>query len=101
MLSAVDRMAARSIWRYGAKLAVVATALGGGAALASSDDPATDLKLCTAVPVRLVRDSVTAASIAFGTHFILFVYVIEILKLFVNFCAIIFSYSVAFPPAKN
>ncbi|KAH9767082.1 putative ABC1 protein [Citrus sinensis] len=62
-------MAARSIWRYGAKLAVAATALGGGAALASSDDPATALKLCTAVPVRLVRDSVTAASIAFDYEY--------------------------------
>ncbi|KAH9767080.1 putative ABC1 protein [Citrus sinensis] len=69
LLSAVDRMAARSIWRYGAKLAVAATALGGGAALASSDDPATALKLCTAVPVRLVRDSVTAASIAFDYEY--------------------------------
>ncbi|KAK9189516.1 hypothetical protein WN943_018114 [Citrus x changshan-huyou] len=62
-------MAARSIWRYGGKLAVAATALGGGAALASSDDPATALKLCTAVPVRLVRDSVTAASIAFDYEY--------------------------------
>lgn len=85
LLSAVDRMAARSIWRYGAKLAVAATALGGGAALASSDDPATALKLCTAVPVRLVRDSVTAASIAFGIHFILFVYVIEISEIICKF----------------
>ncbi|KAH9702474.1 putative ABC1 protein [Citrus sinensis] len=62
-------MAARSIWRYGGKLAVAATALGGGAALASSDDPATALKLCSAVPVRLVRDSVTAASIAFDYEY--------------------------------
>ncbi|KAI3752521.1 hypothetical protein L2E82_24555 [Cichorium intybus] len=38
----------------------------GAAAIAKSDDPATSLKLCTTVPVRLFRLSVTAATIAFG-----------------------------------
>ncbi|KAI3674280.1 hypothetical protein L2E82_52451 [Cichorium intybus] len=37
----------------------------GAAAIAKSDDPATSLKLCTTVPVRLFRLSVTAATIAF------------------------------------
>ncbi|KAH7548367.1 hypothetical protein JRO89_XS14G0109300 [Xanthoceras sorbifolium] len=62
-------MAARSVWRTRAKLALAATALCSGAAAAaisSSEDPATALKLCSTVPVRLCRNSVTAASIAFG-----------------------------------
>ncbi|KAJ4720059.1 Protein kinase [Melia azedarach] len=65
-------MAARSLWRTRAKLAVAATALCGGAAAATisnSEDPATALKLCTAVPLRLVRDAVTAASIAFDYEY--------------------------------
>ncbi|KAK9283412.1 hypothetical protein L1049_011654 [Liquidambar formosana] len=60
-------MATRSLWGVRAKLSVAATALCGGAgtaAIASSDDPATALKLCTTIPLRLVRDSVTAATIA-------------------------------------
>ncbi|GFY84489.1 ABC2 homolog 9 [Actinidia rufa] len=36
------------------------------AAIETSDDPATVLKLCTTVPLRLARLSVTAATIAFG-----------------------------------
>ncbi|KAF6147058.1 hypothetical protein GIB67_036777 [Kingdonia uniflora] len=56
----------RSLWRNRAKLTVVATAIGGGAtAIATSDDPSKNLKICTNVPLRLLRDSVTAASIAF------------------------------------
>lgn len=66
----VDAMAARFLWRAQTKLLFGATAVGGGAAaaaIANSDDPATALKLCTLVPLRLFRDSVTAATIAFGT----------------------------------
>ncbi|KAJ0538538.1 hypothetical protein HanHA300_Chr08g0276121 [Helianthus annuus] len=58
----------RSIWGSKMKLAFAATALGGGvgaAKIVNSDDPATALKLCTTVPVRLFRLSVTAAAIAF------------------------------------
>jgi aarF domain-containing kinase len=64
-------MAARSLWRTRTKLLVVGTALCGGsgaAFIASSDDPSTTLKLCTSIPVRLYRNTVTAASIAFGTE---------------------------------
>ncbi|KAK6234339.1 hypothetical protein QUC31_006745 [Theobroma cacao] len=59
-------MVVRSLWRSRPKLAVAATALctgGAAATIATSDDPATALKVCTTVPLRLVRDSVTAASI--------------------------------------
>ncbi|GKE34236.1 hypothetical protein Tco_1453558 [Tanacetum coccineum] len=52
------------------KMLLGATALGcgvGASKIANSDDPATALKLCTAVPVRLFRLSATAAAIAFGT----------------------------------
>lgn len=62
-------MATRALWRTGKKLALVSTALcvgGAGATIATSDDPGTALKLFTAVPLRLVRDSITAASIVFG-----------------------------------
>ncbi|XP_011045017.1 PREDICTED: putative ABC1 protein At2g40090 isoform X1 [Populus euphratica] len=66
-------MATRSLWRTRGKLAVAATALltgGATAAVATSeDDPATALKLCTAVPVRLYRNTVTAASIAFDYEY--------------------------------
>ncbi|XP_020086606.1 putative ABC1 protein At2g40090 [Ananas comosus] len=58
----------RGMWRAGAKWAVGATLLGAGggaAAIASSDDPSTSLKICTIVPLRLFRDAVTAAVIAF------------------------------------
>ncbi|XP_055831285.1 putative ABC1 protein At2g40090 isoform X1 [Solanum dulcamara] len=63
---------AGSMWRATAKLLVGTTALGGGAAaatIASSDDPAMALKLCTIVPLRLCRDSVTAATIAFDYEY--------------------------------
>ncbi|KAK6786416.1 hypothetical protein RDI58_014941 [Solanum bulbocastanum] len=65
-------MAGRSMWRATTKLLVATTALGGGAAavtIASSDDPAMALKLCTNVPLRLYRDSVTAATIAFDYEY--------------------------------
>ncbi|KAM3309022.1 putative ABC1 protein isoform X2 [Capsicum chacoense] len=65
-------MAGRSLWRATTKLLVATTALGGGAAaatIASSDDPAMALKLCTIVPLRLCRDSVTAATIAFDYEY--------------------------------
>ncbi|PPR92730.1 hypothetical protein GOBAR_AA27933 [Gossypium barbadense] len=65
-------MATRSLWRTRAKLAVAATALctgGAAATIATSDDPAAALKLCTAVPLRLLRDSATAASIVFDYQY--------------------------------
>ncbi|CAI9762228.1 unnamed protein product [Fraxinus pennsylvanica] len=62
-------MAARSVWRAKTKLLLAATAAGGagtGAAMiANSEDPASAVKLCTAVPLRILRDSITAATIAF------------------------------------
>ncbi|KAD2805177.1 hypothetical protein E3N88_38554 [Mikania micrantha] len=54
------------------KLAFAATALGCGvgvAKIANSDDPATALKLCTTVPLRLFRLSATAAAIAFDYEY--------------------------------
>ncbi|XP_049410977.1 putative ABC1 protein At2g40090 isoform X1 [Solanum stenotomum] len=65
-------MAGRSMWRATTRLLVATTALGCGAAaatIASSDDPAMALKLCTNVPLRLYRDSVTAATIAFDYEY--------------------------------
>ncbi|XVE99750.1 hypothetical protein REPUB_Repub03eG0227800 [Reevesia pubescens] len=65
-------MAMRSLWRTRAKLAVAATALctgGAAATIATSDDPATALKVCTTVPLRLLRDSITAASIVFDYEY--------------------------------
>ncbi|XP_039159597.1 putative ABC1 protein At2g40090 [Eucalyptus grandis] len=66
-------MAARSLWRSRARvLALAGTAACGGAAaaaVATSDDPATALKLCTVVPVRLARDAATVASIAFDYQY--------------------------------
>ncbi|KAK8921051.1 hypothetical protein KSP39_PZI020909 [Platanthera zijinensis] len=55
------------MWRVGAKLAVVAALIGGGTAsvaIFSSDDLSTAFKICTVVPVRLLRDAFTAATIA-------------------------------------
>ncbi|XP_074564746.1 putative ABC1 protein At2g40090 isoform X2 [Curcuma longa] len=52
--------------RAAIKLAVGTAILGGGvtaAAVATSDDPSTTLKICTIVPLRLLRDSFTVASI--------------------------------------
>ncbi|KAL4575022.1 hypothetical protein LXL04_021862 [Taraxacum kok-saghyz] len=62
----------RSIWPSKLKLAFAATALGcgvGAATIANSDDPATSFKLCTAIPLRLFRLSVTAATIAFDYEY--------------------------------
>ncbi|PKA50050.1 Putative ABC1 protein [Apostasia shenzhenica] len=56
--------------RTGAKLTAGALALAGGAAAVaistSSDDLYTSFRLCTLVPLRLLRDSATVAAIAFG-----------------------------------
>lgn len=64
-------MAATSFWRGKIKLLLAATAVGGAGAgavaIANSEDPASALKLSTAVPLRLFRDAATAATIAFGT----------------------------------
>ncbi|KAJ9160321.1 hypothetical protein P3X46_025732 [Hevea brasiliensis] len=65
-------MATRSLWRSRAKLAVAATAIftgGAAATIANSEDPATAFKICTTVPVRLARDTITAASIAFDYEY--------------------------------
>ena len=87
-------MATRALWRTGKKLALVSTALcvgGAGATTATSDDPATALKLFTAIPLRLVRDSITAASIVFGrvriVNFGLFCTIFFILHLEFDFFA--------------
>ncbi|XP_072997673.1 putative ABC1 protein At2g40090 isoform X2 [Typha latifolia] len=60
------------MWRSFAKLAAGAALLGvggGAAAVATFDDPSTAVKICTIVPLRLLRDSVTAATIAFDYQF--------------------------------
>ncbi|KAF5736577.1 ABC2 [Tripterygium wilfordii] len=65
-------MAAKFLWRAQGKLLVAATAAcagAGAATVAASDDPAMALKLCTAVPVRLYRDCVTAATVAFDYEY--------------------------------
>lgn len=65
-------MAPLSLWRAGTRLALFASAIGGGAAaaaIATSDDPETALKLCTTVPPRLIRDAITAANIAFDYEY--------------------------------
>lgn len=69
--------------RAAIKLAVGTAILGGGvtaAAVAASDDPSTTLKICSIVPLRLLRDSFTVASIVAGT-----------LELFLDFVRIIVS----------
>ncbi|KAL8247811.1 hypothetical protein R6Q59_009027 [Mikania micrantha] len=68
-------MVVRSIWGAKSKFALAAFALGAGAGaatIANSDDPATSLKLCTTVPLRLFHLSVTAATIAFDYEYSLF-----------------------------
>ncbi|PWA70698.1 Leucine-rich repeat-containing protein (mitochondrion) [Artemisia annua] len=58
----------RFIFGGKSKIAFAITALtagAGAATIATSEDPATSLKLCTTVPLRLFRVSLTAASIAF------------------------------------
>lgn len=64
---AIPRSVLRSKLKW--KVAFGTTALACGVAAAkigSSDHPATTFKLCTTVPLRLFRLSVTAATIAFG-----------------------------------
>ncbi len=88
-------MATRTLWRTGKKLALVSSAVcfgGAGATIATSDDPATALKLFTTVPVRLARDSVTAASIIFGRVRIVNS---NIFGLFC-FCTILFTFRIFF-----
>ncbi|XP_038979417.1 uncharacterized protein LOC103698493 [Phoenix dactylifera] len=55
------------MWHAGAKLAAL-TLLGGAgaAAIATSDDPSSNFKIGTMVSLRLIRDSITAATMAFG-----------------------------------
>ncbi|OMO94989.1 hypothetical protein CCACVL1_05657 [Corchorus capsularis] len=58
----------RSLWRSPAKLVVAGAVLctgGVAAGIATSNDPATSLKICTTVPLRLLHDSITAASIVY------------------------------------
>ncbi|KAL5991454.1 hypothetical protein ACLOJK_012363 [Asimina triloba] len=65
-------MAARFLWRASYKLAAASVLIGGGATaakIATSDDPSTTFKICTTVPVRLFRDSLTAALIAFDYEY--------------------------------
>ncbi|KAL6526847.1 hypothetical protein OROGR_015937 [Orobanche gracilis] len=66
-------MAARSLWRAKTKLLLSATAVAGASfgtvAIANSDDPASAVKLVTAVPLRLIRDAATAATIAFDYEY--------------------------------
>ncbi|CAJ2644043.1 unnamed protein product [Trifolium pratense] len=64
-----------SLWRAGTKLTLLASALGGGSAaalIATSDDPATALKLSTTIPRRLFDDAVAAANIVFDYEYSLF-----------------------------
>lgn len=63
--------AARGLRRVSSKWLVLCSVLGGGgaAAIASTDDPATTLKICTSVPLRLLRSAFTAFVIAFGDHY--------------------------------
>ncbi|KAK2388031.1 protein ACTIVITY OF BC1 COMPLEX KINASE 8, chloroplastic [Trifolium repens] len=61
-----------SLWRAGTKLTLLASALGGGGAaalIATSDDPATALKLSTTIPRRLFDDAVAAANIVFDYEY--------------------------------
>ncbi|KAL7229152.1 hypothetical protein ACSBR2_007784 [Camellia fascicularis] len=65
-------MAARFLFRATKKLALAAPIVGGGvaaAAISTSDDPATALKLCATVPLRVTRLSFTAATIAFDYEY--------------------------------
>ncbi|KAM0875117.1 hypothetical protein ACQ4PT_037004 [Festuca glaucescens] len=60
------------MWRRAAKAVTTTLALGvggGAATIATSDDPAKALKICTHLPPRLLRDSVAAATIAFDYQY--------------------------------
>lgn len=56
------------MWRAGLKLGVLGLGGAAAAAAASSEDAPMALKICALLPLRLLRDSFTAASIAFGLH---------------------------------
>ncbi|XP_020576582.1 putative ABC1 protein At2g40090 isoform X2 [Phalaenopsis equestris] len=60
------------MWRrVGAKVAVGAALLSGAAVsatISTSDELSTAFKICTLVPIRVLRDSVTAATIAFDVR---------------------------------
>ncbi|KAL0452736.1 UNVERIFIED_CONTAM: putative ABC1 protein [Sesamum latifolium] len=77
-------MAARSLWRAKGKLLLAATTVGGAGAgvvaIANSDDPASALKLSTSVPIRLLRDAATAATIAFVEYFKNYNWMIEVVE---------------------
>ena len=53
------------MWRRAATAALSLGVGAGAVAVASAEDPAATLKVCTHLPPRLLRDSVTAATIAF------------------------------------
>ncbi|XP_039831496.1 putative ABC1 protein At2g40090 isoform X2 [Panicum virgatum] len=53
------------MWRRAATAALSLGVGAGAVAVASTEDPAATLKVCTHLPPRLLRDSVTAATIAF------------------------------------
>ncbi|KAJ3682659.1 hypothetical protein LUZ60_012886 [Juncus effusus] len=61
------------MWRVGRKLAAAVGVGGGAAAVATSssegNSPSTALKICTLLPLRLLRDSLTAASIVFDYQY--------------------------------
>jgi aarF domain-containing kinase len=52
------------MWRRAATAALSLGAGAGAVAIANSEDPAATLKVCAHLPPRLLRDSVTAATIA-------------------------------------
>jgi aarF domain-containing kinase len=54
-----------AMWRRAVTTALALGTGAGAAAIATSDDPAKTLKICTHLPPRLLRDSVAAATIAF------------------------------------
>ncbi|KAG9453997.1 hypothetical protein H6P81_006901 [Aristolochia fimbriata] len=65
-------MAFRALWRASSKVASAAAVVGCGTygvALASTQDPYKAFKISTAVPVRLFRDTYTAAMIAFDYEY--------------------------------
>ncbi|KAF3329058.1 putative ABC1 protein [Carex littledalei] len=57
------------MWRAGLKLGVLGLGGAAAAAAASSEDAPMPLKICALLPLRLLRDSFTAASIAFDYQY--------------------------------
>lgn len=55
----------RHMWRRAATAALSLGAGAGAVSIATSEDPAATFKVCAHLPPRLLRDSVTAATIAF------------------------------------